>query len=229
MLSGEGSKPAHDYRARADWQARTARRLLRVLGVRVHHAGPPPKRGFLVSNHLGYIDILVLAAAGHVTFVSKDDVKKWPALGRMAAQAGTLFLKRGSAKECAKMLDQMTAVSDHEVVVGFFPEGTSSGGDSVLPFHAALFEAAFRSRRAVTPAAIHYYVAEGSAAAEVCYWGEMTFLPHLWNLLSKSEIRAHAIFGEPLEPESDRRTLCLASHAAVADLLSQCKTFQQGE
>ena len=44
----------------------------------------------LVANHISWLDILVLHAAGFCRFVSKADIKDWPVIGMMATHAGTL-------------------------------------------------------------------------------------------------------------------------------------------
>ena len=78
-----------DLGLRAQWLSRWSRRLLRVLAVRVAGLGLPPQCGLLVSNHLGYLDVLVLAAVQPCVFVAKAEVRHWPVLGVLA---GALIL-----------------------------------------------------------------------------------------------------------------------------------------
>ena len=83
-----------DLGLRAQWLSRWSRRLLRVLAVRVAGLGLPPQCGLLVSNHLGYLDVLVLAAVQPCVFVAKAEVRHWPVLGVLARLAGTRFVRR---------------------------------------------------------------------------------------------------------------------------------------
>ncbi len=75
-----------------------------------------------------------------------------------------------------------------------FPEGTSSDGSTVLPFKSALLESAVQLRSPIAAASIEYALDDGSVAEEVCYWRDMTLVPHLLNLLCKREIGANYSF-----------------------------------
>jgi 1-acyl-sn-glycerol-3-phosphate acyltransferase len=99
-----------------------------------------------------------------------------------------------------------------------FPEGTSSGGETVLPFRSSLFEPAAHQSFPVTPVALSYALSEGNPAEEVCYWKDMTLFPHLMNLLTKGEIRARVAFGETRVRETDRKELARQLHAEVLAL-----------
>ncbi len=216
-LRGHGAGAAW----RALWMQRHARRLLRVLGVRPVYHGEPPKNGVLVSNHLGYLDILVYAARAPAVFVSKAEVAHWPLLGRLARLGGTLFIQRGRRADVARVAAEMVPVVEAGVVVAFFPEGTSSGGEGVLPFHAGLLAPVVECRWRVTPAAIRYRLAEGEgdAAEAVAYWGEARFVPHLLGLLGKRWVEAEVCYGTPQTPGADRRELAARLHTEVSRLL----------
>jgi 1-acyl-sn-glycerol-3-phosphate acyltransferase len=99
-----------------------------------------------------------------------------------------------------------------------FPEGTSSGGDTVLPFKSSLFQPAVEHQWTVTPLHLGYELADGSVADEVAYWRDMTLLPHLLNLFTKRSLRAVLVFGEPLAAGKDRKELCRRTHEAVVEL-----------
>jgi 1-acyl-sn-glycerol-3-phosphate acyltransferase len=99
-----------------------------------------------------------------------------------------------------------------------FPEGTSSGGDSVLPFRSSLLEPVAHQSFPVTPVLLSYDLDVGMASEEVCYWRDMTLFPHLMNLLAKREIRATVTFGEPRVHDADRKELARQLHAEVLAL-----------
>lgn len=210
-LSRSGRSPAH----RSRWAHACARSLLAGFGVELRVEGRPPAEGVVVSNHLGYLDIVVFAAAAPMVFVSKSEVARWPGIGFLARLSGTLFLERARRSDLARVAAEMRPVVEAGVPVVFYPEGTSTGGDRILPFHAGLFEPAASQGWKVTPAWIGYEMPEGSVAQEVCYWGTMTFLPHFLNLLSRTGIVATVRFGEPLPPSSDRKELAASAERAV--------------
>lgn len=207
-----------DSRARSEWMSRSAQALLKCVNVRAEYIGEPPRSGLLVSNHLGYLDILVLGARQPAVFVSKAEVRHWPALGFLAGLAGTLFVRRERRGDVSPLNEQMAALVQAGVVVIVFPEGTSSDGAKVLPFFSALLEPAAASGCPVTPACIRYAVADGVVADEVCYWRDMTFGPHFLNLLTKREIRATVRFGAPRAAGENRKQLSRELHQAVRSL-----------
>jgi 1-acyl-sn-glycerol-3-phosphate acyltransferase len=153
-----------------------------------------PSSGLLVSNHLSYLDIVVLSSIQPCVFVAKRDVASWPLFGWLAHAAGTIFVDREQRFSRGKAVDVISdAIAGGSVVV-IFPEGTSSDGSMVLPFKSALLESAVQLHCPVAGASIEYVLDGGSVADEVCYWRDMTLVPHLLNLLFKREIRANYSF-----------------------------------
>jgi 1-acyl-sn-glycerol-3-phosphate acyltransferase len=212
------TRKSRDLRARCDWTSRSARKLMRCLNLRADYSGEPPRAGLLVSNHLGYLDILVLAARQPAVFVSKADVRGWPVFGFLTQLAGTLFVRRERRGDVSPLNEQMAAVLRAGLPVVVFPEGTSSNGSQVLPFFSSLLQPAVAVGCPVTPAFIRYELADGSVADEVCYWGDMTFGPHFLNVLTKRAIRAHVCFGAARSPGGDRKPLARELQQAVREL-----------
>lgn len=194
------------------------------IRVRVEHRGEVPTSGLVVCNHLSYLDIPVLAAACPMVFVSKADVAGWPYMGTLARCGGTLFLRREARGHVAVIADALRPIVEGGTVATLFPEGTSSGGDSVLPFRSSLLEPAAANGWPVTPACVSYELAEGQVAEDVAYWREMVFLPHLLNLLSRRGLVGRVSFGSPVAGLRDRKELTRQLHAQVAGLLSETKS-----
>ena len=180
--------------ARAAWLHDWCRFACRVLGVRVTTHGTIPSSGLLVSNHLSYLDIIVLSSIRPCVFVAKRDVASWPLFGWLAHGAGTVFVDRDRKFAAPKSIDVIQGAMTAGSVVVLFPESTSSDGSTVLPFKSALLESAVQLRCPIAAASIDYALDEGSVADEVCYWRDMTLVPHLLNLVFKREIRANYSF-----------------------------------
>src|SRR6185436_7426012 len=108
--------------------------VLRLLAADIGSDGPCPRDGLLVSNHLSYLDILVLATLTPAVFVSKSEVKNWPVFGWFARMAGTIFLQRTRRADVVRISEEITTVLRGGHLVVLFPEGTSSNGRQVLPF-----------------------------------------------------------------------------------------------
>ena len=117
------------------------------------------------------------------------------------------------------MNDIRDAIAGGSVVV-LFPEGTSSDGSTVLPFKSALLESATQLRAPIAAASIDYALDDGSVADEVCYWRDMTFVPHLWNLLFKREIRANYSFSSARIRSADRKEIARELRAEIVALRS---------
>jgi len=179
---------------RTAWLHHWCRFACRVLGIRVTTHGSMPTSGLLVSNHLSYLDIVVISSIQPCVFVAKRDVASWPLFGWLAHAAGTIFVDREQRFSSGKAVDAIRdAIAGGSVVV-IFPEGTSSDGSMVLPFKSALLEPAVQLRSPVGSLSVDYGLDDGSVADEVCYWRDMTLVPHLLNLLFKHEIRANYSF-----------------------------------
>jgi 1-acyl-sn-glycerol-3-phosphate acyltransferase len=109
-----------------------------------------------------------------------------------------------------------------------FPEGTSSGGESVLPFRSSLLQAAIANDLVMIPAAIHYRVDQPALVErDIALWGDMKLPVHLWNLLGIRSFEALLAFGEPLSPNSDRKEACRRLHQAVENIHAAIKPTAQ--
>jgi len=203
-------RQSHSVKARAAWLQGEAQRLLRALGVEARYLGEPPVSGVLVSNHISYLDIVVHAAHTPLVFISKAEVENWPVFGTLTRWAGTLFIQRERRGDVVRVAGEMTAVMDGGAVLTFFPEGTSSDGNRLLPFRASLLAPLVEHGWQVTPAALRYGLEPGDGAVEdeVAYYREETvFGTHLLHLLGKRRIFATVTYGHAQTPGDDRKAL----------------------
>ena len=205
---------------RALWFHHWSPAALRALNVRVDFTGTPPRSGLLVSNHLSYVDVLVLSSVLSCAFVSKDDVEHWPLVGRLTDLAGTIYIDRNSRNDTRRINDTVVRRFASGQVVVIFPEGTSTDGSHVRPFYPSLLQSAIDARAPITPAHIAYEVEGGNAAADVCYWGDMVFVPHFWRLLGTRGIRATVRFGTA-RTYLERKTASLETREQVIALGGQ--------
>ncbi len=207
-------------RWRALWLQRCSRMISRLIGLELHHRGTPPSSGMIVSNHLGYLDILAYGALVPCVFVAKKEVANWPVFGLFARMSGTIFADRTRRTAVASANQRITEALQAGMVVVLFAEGTSSDGQTVLPFRSSLLEPATVSQCPVTPAAIGYHLDGGSVSDEVCYWRDMTLLPHLLNLFAKETVRAEIAFdaAEAGAPSLTRKNAALRLHRQVSHL-----------
>jgi 1-acyl-sn-glycerol-3-phosphate acyltransferase len=192
--------------------------VLGIFNVDVQAIGPIPTSGLLVSNHLSYLDILVLSALTPSIFVAKRDVKNWPVFGWFAHLGGTLFVDRERRTQVGGSTKALQDVLEEGALVVLFPEGTSSDGRSVLPFKSALLEPAANCSYPMSASLIEYHLEDGEVGEEVCYWKDMTFVPHLLNLLTKRRIEASVRFSEVQPGSKNRKELARRLHSEVLKL-----------
>jgi 1-acyl-sn-glycerol-3-phosphate acyltransferase len=199
-----------------------AGRMLNVLGIGLQVRGQPPARGpmLLVSNHISWLDILVMHAARYCRFVSKSDVRHWPLLGRLATGAGTLYIERESRRDAMRVVHHMAESLQAGDVLAVFPEGTTSDGVDLLPFHANLIQAAIAAHAPAQPVALQFIdVATGGITLSPCYIGDDTLVASLWRTMTGPAITAVVTFGEPQQAEGrERRTWAADLRAAVQEL-----------
>jgi len=188
---------------------------LRVLGQPVV-AGP----ALLVANHISWLDILVIHAARYCRFVSKSDIRDWPMLGLLATGSGTLYIERSRRKDALRMVLDMAQAMQGGDVLAVFPEGTTSDGLSLLPFHANLIESAIAAQAPVQPLALRFVDARsGEPTLAPCYIGDDTLIASVWRTLKAPPIVAVVHFGQPQEAEGrDRRQWARELREAVQAL-----------
>ena len=207
--------------ARAAWLQRATRRHLKIFNFKTEVSGPVPASGLIVSNHLSYLDILVLSSVTPAVFVSKADVRRWPVFGWLAALGGTVFIERERRTHVGVVNREIESALADGVPVVVFPEGTSSDGQTILPFRSPLLEPVAGGAHAIATSWIHYTLGDGDAGQEICYWGDHAFFPHLLNLLDKQKISAQVCFGKFDRTTDDRKELAKQLHAAVEKLKSE--------
>jgi 1-acyl-sn-glycerol-3-phosphate acyltransferase len=166
---------------------RWAGTICRVLGARIEVMGDLPQGpGFLITNHVGYLDIPVLLSLTGCRFVSKREVADWPVIGFLARKGGTLFVNRGNGgRDAGVTLEGMARALDDGDLVVFFPEGTTSPGERILPFRSGLLSLPARDGHPVWPAALVYETRDPAIdpGLGLAWWGGQSLVPHVWKLV----------------------------------------------
>jgi 1-acyl-sn-glycerol-3-phosphate acyltransferase len=205
---------------------RWAAACCRVMGVRIHLDGAPPGGpGFLVSNHVSYLDIPVLMSLTGCTFVAKREIADWPVIGALARRAGTLFVNRNGGRDTAQTIEGMARSRAKGDLVMFFPEGTTSPGDAVLPFRSGLLALAADNGVPVEAAAVAYSTRAGVDPVLALAWtGEQEFTPHAWRLLTLPSLDGRVALAQETVVDGDRKTLARRLQERVEALHRAVKT-----
>ena len=207
--------PAHQQAHVQIW----SQQLLALWRIRIEVRGDPVTSGpaLLVANHISWLDIVVMHAARYCRFVSKADVKDWPVVGALATGAGTLYVQRESRRDAMRVVRHMVDALRAGEVVAVFPEGTTSDGLHLLPFHANLIQAAISAPAPVQPVALRFLDARtGRTSLAPCYIGDDSLLRSVWRTLTTPEIVATVTYGTPQTADGrDRRSWAADLRASV--------------
>jgi 1-acyl-sn-glycerol-3-phosphate acyltransferase len=173
--------------------------VLSCLGILVNRLGELSFQGplLIVSNHISWLDVLVLHSQGYCRFIAKSEIRSWPVVGFLTQRTGMFFIERGRSKSAVSVMKLMTQALANGDALAVFPEGTTSDGLGLLPFHANLIEAAVVANAPVLPVCISYVDRVSSQyAREPSFVGDITFLQSLWITLSAKPINAVIHVGE---------------------------------
>jgi 1-acyl-sn-glycerol-3-phosphate acyltransferase len=208
--------------ARANWLHRFCASALRGFGVAISVEGTFPARGALITN-----DIIVLSAIQPCVFVSKAEIRKWPVIGWLAVMSGTVFVERGRGGSAQRAKAGLQAASDAGIPVVFFPEGTTTNGRTLLPFHSGLLAQVLDAHQPITAGFLHYTLDDHnpptvSVENEVAYWGDINLLVHIFRFLKLRGPHAHVRLAAspipfPAGPQH-RKQAALQARAAVLAL-----------
>jgi 1-acyl-sn-glycerol-3-phosphate acyltransferase len=148
-------------------------------------------RGILVSNHISWLDIIVIGQYLPACFVAKSDISSWPVIGYLAKQGGTVFIRRGDKQHIRTTTEKMAWLLKQNNNIIAFPEGTTTKGDELRSFHASLFQPALLTKSAVQPVVLQY---QGIAKEVAPFVGDDTFVAHLMKILTLDKIEVQLSF-----------------------------------
>jgi 1-acyl-sn-glycerol-3-phosphate acyltransferase len=231
VLAGAVSRDrAAGRRRRLALVQRLCRVMHRVLNLRVTCANVSGREftgadGLLfVPNHISYLDVIVMGAYLPAVFVTSREVEATPFLGHLTRAAGCVFVERRRKMPVLRDIDQLTGLLNEGVNVALFPEGTTSPGDGLLEFKRSLLESAIRSRCRVLPVCIRYERIDGqrydqSNRDRVAWYGDMTFFPHLWQLMTTKsiDVRVTVLGAAVCRGDGSRKRLARDLQARIAE------------
>jgi 1-acyl-sn-glycerol-3-phosphate acyltransferase len=171
------------------------RAILRNHGIEAEVDGVPPiGPALLACNHVSWLDPIVVAAHAPCAPISKLEMRGWPVIGALAGGLGVIFYHRGNRRSGVDVLRACELALHNQVALLNFPEGTTTDGAGVAPFHKGLFGLAQRLGVPVVPVALRY------EPADLAWIGDATFMPHYLKMASRGRSRVRLRFGEPIQP-----------------------------
>ena len=196
-----------------------------ILDIKISRYGEMPSKEpvLLVGNHASYLDIIILGCSAPISFIAKKEISDWPVFGFLAKLQRTIFIERKALRvgEYSNLVSER--LKSNETLV-LFPEGTTSDGNRVLPFKSALFSV-FEYNKIDKPLqsfTICYTGFNGLPMGRrnrplVAWFGNMTLVKHLWNLMSLTNLNVTIIFHQPFHILGmNRKQIALMARNQVA-------------
>jgi 1-acyl-sn-glycerol-3-phosphate acyltransferase len=203
-----------------------SRLLLTICGARLRVTGLPPSRviartgiergsrgRMLLANHVSWIDPFALNASLPSRFVAKAEIRAWPLLGALVTLVGALYIERGRRHAVASLNHRVRDRLKEGETVAVFPEGTTTDGQSLLPFHANLIAPALEVGAECWPVALRY-TEDGMPSSAAAFIDEMSIVTSLWNVLVARRLQIEVAFLEPVPTVGDRDRHHIAEAAA---------------
>lgn len=211
--------PVLARRWRLALKRRWSRQLLAILGVGFEMHGRP-LAAMRVANHVSWLDIFAINAVTPSAFVAKQEVRGWPLIGWLCARTETIFMRRDSRRAAHATAGEVASAlaAGHAVVV--FPEGTTSDGRQVLPFHGALLEGAIQAQLPIQPITLRYAAPDARSARAPVYCGDTSLQESLWRIAAADGLKVNLAFLPPSPAAGcSRRMLAARLRDDIADCL----------
>lgn len=185
---------------------------LKIMGFKVEVTGSDEvlKAGpyLVASNHMSYLDVLILASQLPGSFVTSQEIRETPFLGQLCLLGGCLFVERRDKTNIHREISELTEALGRGMNVIFFPEATSTNGERILRFRKPLFQSAINSSQRVLPVCLNYVSIDGEPVTlqnrdRLCWYGDMPFAPHLWRLMKAREVKVEIQILNWINPQSE--------------------------
>ena len=189
-----------------------------ILNIKIQTEGAAPEPPFyLVSNHVSYVDIIVLYGLVDGTFVAKKEVRSWPFLGFMAETLGVIFVDRKRKRDVTRVNKEQTSSLKEQHGIILFPEGGTSDGSTILPLRSPLLEVPASSGIPIHYVTLYYETEEGDTPAgeSVCWHGDAPLHTHMYQMARNKSITCRAVFGAKSVLDEDRKVLANKLHEGM--------------
>ena len=222
--------------ARREWLiARWSRMLMRSCGAVVREKAAPgaqplsAMRGqhgigqgrLLLSNHISWLDIFAIDSLAPASFAAKAEIASWPLAGTLVGRAGTVFIERGRRHAVHGVIQAMGEKLSAGMRAAVFPEGTTSDGRRLLPFHGNLVQSALNTGSPMVPVGLRYLDPDGEPSHAAMYVGDTTFMQSLWQVTGHPRliVEVHVLPAIEPAPRMTRQEAVRRARLAISERL----------
>lgn len=199
--------------------------LLKVFNVDIDVINKPSfdQKFLLVSNHMGFVDILMLASCYPMLFVTSFEMKETPFLGLLTELGGCIYVERRNRNNILNEMGSIIESLQNGFKVTLYPEATSTNGEQVLPFKRTLMMAAGHAGVPIQPVVVNFHQVNGEPFTikwrdHVCWYGDIPFIISMWKSATLKSVKAEVEFLDQVfpNPDDDRSHIANKVHALVS-------------
>ncbi len=204
----------------AFWAKFWARGAAKITGVKtvVHGVLPESSGKLLISNHLGYLDVLAHASVFNIRFAPKAEIKNWFLFGTLVSLGSPVWIDRKSPRKSREYAEVFRETLEHDIALLVYPEGTSTDGKhGLLSFKSTPF-AALPEGCSILPTLLFYHETPADSVPGA-WFGDISFAKHVWNVLGLKEIRIDMVIMPEITalPGEQRKELANRVHEAMTE------------
>lgn len=219
-----GNSPAKMHHC-AEMTQLLMRGLALILGMRFKvlnpQNAPHDSGGFVVSNHLSYLDTIVHATLTRVRFAPKAEIRWWPVIGFIVGLSRPVWIYRKNKQKAAATLKQFKETIANGVSMLVYPEGTTTDGTYLLEFKTTPFEAPIETGAMLHPMLMKYLGKPDDPT--LCWYGDMYLFPHAWMVFGRKHLDVLVEWLPPqkLDPSMNRKEVCVQIRDELGNALAR--------
>jgi len=218
VWSGIESRHLNDYRVFNFW----VKDLVHSMNtdLKIINAAEIEPHALFVSNHISWLDTIILNHAKPLSFIARHDIIDWPFIGTFTDRMHSVFVDRTNKFHAYRSIPNIEARLKEGRSVMVFPESTTSDGTGVLPFYPMFYEAAVRTGLKVQPLAIRYVDEKGQHLKAPAFIDDDSFVDTLSRILMLDRVYAEITVLPALDSaELGRKELCARSRDMIQKVL----------
>lgn len=193
------------------------------LELTVKNKPADDQKFLLISNHMGFVDILMLASTSPLLFVTSNEMRETPFLGLLTEMGGCIYVERRSRTKIIEEMKTIVVALQKGFRVVLYPEATSTNGERVLPFKKTLMMAAGQAGVPIQPVVVNFRAINGEGFTlkwrdHLCWYGDIPFAVSMWKAATLKSVKAEIEFLEQIHtsPEDDRGLIADKAHAMIS-------------
>ena len=210
-------------------RARINQKIIRMMAsscaieiILDHSLSWPPeydKTTLYLSNHLSYLDVVVLGACFPCNFLAKKEVAQWPLVGWCARATGCEFVAREFLQgRVSALLRIRNRLKTENMCI--FPEGSTTA--EVTPsknlWRRGQIWSAFPPRTQIMCVGLCYEDQD-----KLAWIDDMEFVPHLWSVFKRQKTRVFVSASRLAASAQDCANISLLANRAYESVSSLCE------